>query len=107
MNLFALLPGDIAAEAKEIENFNKTGEMPDLNKVLLPVLISFRSSGFAAGKEVSTHFAKAQAMSKYGVKPYGFTLKLGCKQAENDDGKFFVPTIGQGRKCTPCELEKS
>lgn len=95
---FALLLDDVNAEAKEIEKFKKTGEMPDLNKTLLPVAISFRSTSYVAGKGVSTHFAKAAAMTRFGVKPHAFSLMLSCKQEKNDKGNYFVFGVSQGKK---------
>lgn len=93
MNLFALLPADIEAQAAELKKFEETGEMPDLDKVLLPVVISFRNTSFKAGKEVVTLFAKAESLSRQIGKPvpvFGQTLQLGCYLDKNDKGSFYV-----------------
>ena len=97
VDCYALLPQDIEAEAKEIAKFQETGEMPDLNKTLLPVVISFRSTSYNAGRAVVTHFTKAAGMAKYGAKPYGFTLDLSCHQDKNDKGSYYVFTVNQGK----------
>lgn len=107
INVFALLPQDIKAEQAEVEKFKTTGEMPDLNKTLLPVVISFRSTSYNAGKAVATHFAKAAAMAKYGVKPYGFSLQLKCYADKNEKGAYYVYEIGQGGQVSAAELEKA
>lgn len=107
IDLYALLPADIAAEAVEIEKFKKTGEMPDLNKTLLPVVISFRSTSYSAGKRVVTHFTQAAGMAKFGVKAYGFTLKLSCVKDKNDKGTYFVWEVKPGSKLAPESLERA
>lgn len=101
LNVFALLVSDIEAELAEFAKFKATGEIPDLNKTLLPVMISFRSTSYNAGKGVVSHFVKAlsPAQAKFGVKPYQYTLKLSCYSDKNDKGTFFVYDVGQGRKC--------
>lgn len=103
-NVFALLTSDIEAFNVEIKRAQESGDMPDLNKTLLPLLISFRSTSYNAGKAVATHFTKAASMAKYGTKAYGFTLKLEAQQEKNEKGTYYVFTVGQGRKCNPTEL---
>jgi hypothetical protein len=105
VNVFALLPSDIAAMDAELKKAKESGEMPDLNKTLLPVLLSFRSTSYNAGKAVVTHFVKAQGMAKYGAKPHGYTLSLGCYGDKNDKGSFSVYDVKQGRKCSKSEFE--
>lgn len=86
LNLYALLPSDVVAEKAEMEKA-KNGEMPDPDKALLPVMISFRSTSFNAGKVVNTHFAKAR---KFGLQGYVSTLKLKCYKEKNELGTFYV-----------------
>lgn len=93
MNLFALLPADIDAQTAELKKFEETGEIPDLDKALLPVVVSFRNTSFKAGKEVATLFAKAESISRQigkAVPVYGQTLLLGAYADKNDKGSFFV-----------------
>jgi hypothetical protein len=101
LNVYALLPKDIAAEAAEMEKA-KNGEMPDPDKALMPVLISFQSTSFQAGKDLVTHFAKAK---KFGVPGYVSTFKLKCYQDKNDKGTYFVYEIEPAGK-TSTEQQK-
>lgn len=107
INVWALLPGDIKAFQEEIQKALKSGEMPDLDKALLPVMIAFRSTSFTAGRKVATHFAKCADLFQYGAKPYGYALSLGCALQENDKGKFFVYDVGTSRKLTPEEFDEA
>lgn len=107
INCYALLPADIDAELAEVAKFKKDGTIPDLNKTLLPVVISFRSTSFNAGKGVSTHFAKAKTMEKFGVKPWSYTLKLGCYTEKNDRGTFFCFSVAQGGPANKAHVEKA
>lgn len=102
LNVFALLVNDVKAEQAEFDKFKATGEVPDLNKTLMPVVISFRSTSYNAGKSVVSHFVKAlsPAQARFGVKPYQYTLNLKCYQDKNDMGSFYVYEVTQGRKCT-------
>jgi hypothetical protein len=98
INCFGLLPTDITAYQTELKSALAKGEMPDLNKTLLPVVISFRSTSYNAGKAVATYFVKIGEMSQYGAQPYGYFLKLGVKESSNDQGDFFVYDVTQGSK---------
>lgn len=86
LTLFAILPRDIDSEAAEMKKA-QAGELPDISKALTPVLISFRSTGFNAGKEVVTFFTQVEA---FGMQAYKYILQLGCHQESNDRGTFFV-----------------
>lgn len=101
LNVYALLPQDIAAEQAELEKA-KSGEMPDPDKALLPVLITFRSTGFTAGKDVVTHFAKAR---KFGLPGYVSTMKLSCHQDKNDKGTYYVFEVKSSGRATPEQQE--
>lgn len=93
LNVFALLPKDIDAQKEMMDAFEKTGEMPDVDKVLLPVMIQFKNTSFKAGKEVATLFAKAESIARKYNKPvpaYGTTMRLSCVPDKNDKGSFFV-----------------
>lgn len=107
-NVFALLPADIDSEQKEIERAKNENDMFDLNKVLMPVVIAFRSTGYNAGKAVVSHFAKAASMVEYGAKAQGYTLLLKCNQEKNDKGQFYVPeVISTGKRVSKESLEKA
>ncbi len=102
INLFALLPADIEAYRAELKKFEETGEIPDMDKVLLPVVVPFRNTSFAAGRTVATLFLKAEGLSREvgkEVPVYGKTLILSCVQDKNDKGTFFVYDVdGKGEK---------
>lgn len=83
-NVYCLLPDDIKAG------------MP------FPYLISFRSTGYQAGKALETARTKLQ-MAK---KPFAAKVfTLGVNKTENDKGTFYVPTISMGRDTTEEELK--
>ena len=104
--VYALLLKDIEKQEevrKQIEN----GEMPDLNSTLLPVVISFQSTGFKAGQGVVTHFAKAAQMTaEFGtlIHPHGYSMDVGCTFEENAKGKFYVPNVKTGPKLTDTQF---
>lgn len=100
LNLFALLPSDILAYRQELTQAAESGEMPDLNKTLMPVVISFRSTSFNAGKKVATFYAQLRDMARLNpnVRPYNYTLELGCFQDKNDKGTYYVFQVGKTTK---------
>jgi hypothetical protein len=98
INLYALLPADIAAEKTEMDKAAK-GEDADPDKALIPVLISFRSTSFPAGKDVVTHFAKAK---KFKLPGYVSTLTVSAHHEKNDQGAYFVMDVKTSGK-TPKE----
>lgn len=99
IELFALLPKDVETDLAE-KLKAASGELPDIDKTLLPVVITFRSTGFKAGKTINTHFVKARAN---GVKPYQYSLSLGRYLDKNDKGAFYVWDFGP--KSTPVKKE--
>jgi hypothetical protein len=93
MNVYALLPKDVEAQDAMLKNYHETGEAPDVNNVLLPVVIPFRNTSFSAGKTVATHFAKAESLSQMvgkKIPAHGTTFQLHCFGDKNDKGAFFV-----------------
>lgn len=100
LEVFALLPGDIAAAAAEKAKA-AAGEEFDPDKALLPVLIGFRSTAYNAGKDVVTHFAKCRDFNAPG---YVKSLTLRCEQTENEKGIFYIPKIGTG-KMVPKDIQ--
>ncbi len=104
LNVYALLPQDIQAYQDEMKKLADTGEMPDLNKTLLPIVLSFRSTSFNAGKSVATFFAQLRDASRYNpsVKPYHYALTLECSADKNDKGSFYVFQVsGKTKKVDP------
>jgi hypothetical protein len=103
INVFALLPRDIEAFQAELARCEESGEMPDVSKTVLPVVISFRVMSFNAGKSVMTFLAQVQEMQTYAknVRHYAYTLPLTCVEDTNDKGTFFVFKVGTPKKLDP------
>jgi hypothetical protein len=99
LDVFALLEKDIASYQAEMANL-KDDALPDLNKMLLPVVISFRSTSFNAGKGVATFFAQIRDLQRYKpeIKSYGYSLELGAYQDKNDKGSYYVFKVGASKK---------
>lgn len=90
---FAILPADVAAAEAEMKKV-EAGELPDPNKALTPVLISFRSTSYKAGKELTTFFANCKSMK---IPVYRYKLKIGCTLEQNDEGSFYVWNVDRNR----------
>jgi hypothetical protein len=97
INVFALLPRDVLAFQAEIEKVQKEGGLLDLDKTLMPVVISFQSTSYKAGQDVATFFTKIKSNLQYDktIAPFKYTLSLECEQTENDKGKFYIFKIGK------------
>lgn len=96
IDVIALVADDIRAAAGKVE-LDADGAPLSLDEaVLLPVAISFKSTGLNAGKNISTFFSRvAAAQESYpNTRPYNYVLELSCFQTANDDGEFFVFEIG-------------
>lgn len=98
LHVFGLLPTDIQAAQDELEK-----DIPDLEKTLLPVVISFRSTGFKAGKKIATLFARVDELraTKPNAAIYNYMISVGCAEESNDSGTFFIPTVGSARAVDP------
>ena len=95
VEVFALLPADVAEEEKALKAL-KDDELPDLSKSLMPIVISFRSTGFKAGQVVVSHFAQARQISERigrEIKPYDYMLELSCRQEKKDKNIYYVPDV--------------
>lgn len=103
IDVYALLPSDVDAFEAEMKLAVEKGEIPDLSKTILPVVISFRSMSFNAGKSVTTFFAQVAEMAQTvpSIRSYNYKLTLGCKPDKNDKGSFFVFEVGQPQKLDP------
>lgn len=104
IDLYAVLPSDIQAEQTEMARFKETGELPDLNKTLMPVLVSFRSSSYRAGKQIVDIFIKAQ---NFGVEAHHYKTALKCHMESNDKGSFYVFSLDGTKPVTKEEREVS
>jgi hypothetical protein len=99
MNVYALLPKDIEKQIAAMESYKKTGEMPDLEAALLPVVIPFRNTSFKAAKDVATLFVKAADLAAQmgaDVPVYGRTMKLSNVKEKNDKGAYYVLKVESG-----------
>lgn len=99
VELFALLSKDIDADVAPLAD----GELPDLNKVLLPVLISFRGKSYPAGKVIIDHFMRVKTMQRKlpTIQPFMYELELSCEADSNDKGNFFIYKIPVNAKKAP------
>lgn len=102
IEVYALLVQDLKAEEENLKAFKETGVLPDLEKTLLPVALTFRSTSYNAGKSLVTHFTKA---STFGVKPFAYSLQLSCDSTKNDKGSFYVYKVGNAKPLTHQYLE--
>jgi hypothetical protein len=101
INLFALLPADIDRNALARKRLMESGELPDPQDALMPVLIQFTRTSYHVGKEVSTHFAQAADM---GVPAAVTTLSIYTELVKGEKGSFFVYKLGTRGKTTPEQL---
>lgn len=102
MNVVAILLKDILefeAEKKKIES----GELPDPNKALTPVMITFRNMSYDAVKEVTTFYTQAQSLN---VPLYRYSLPMmALKQTNADDESYFIMNIDRTKaKAVPKEF---
>ena len=98
LKLYAILPCDIAAEKVEKDKI-LLGEMPDISKALTPVMLSFRSTSFNAGKDVVTFFTQA---ASFGMDPWRYVLKLNCFLDKNDLGSYYVYSVDRKKPVAVC-----
>lgn len=95
ISLFALLPTDLEAFKKEMKS-----DAPDLDAVVLPVNITFRSTSFKTGKDIATFFAKAEEMKSHNaaVRVHHYMLPLTCEAVEKDGNKWFIYKTGKSAR---------
>lgn len=98
LNVFGLLPSEVEAEQKELKKVQEAGEMFDLEKALKPILLTFRSMSYKAGKIITDHFVFAD---RYKAKPYTIKFSVGCRKEKNDKGNYFVMDVKSSGKVDP------
>lgn len=86
LTVFALLPGDIAAEAAEMAKAD-AGELPDPSKALTPVVLSFRSTSYETGKNLCTFFSQALAVR---ANIWKYKVHLSAKLEKRDNDSWYV-----------------
>lgn len=101
LKVFGILLRDIdaaAAEMKKIEN----GELPDPTKSLLPVVLSFRSLSYDAGKDLCTFIKRAQSLK---AQPWRYVIPMVDEVQTNDQGTFYVWRMEQTKtRAVPKEV---
>ncbi len=101
LQVFAILPRDIEAAEAEMAKVEK-GELPDPSKALTPVILSFRSMSYKAGKEIVTFFSQAKSMK---VDIFRYVVKLGCTMEQGEDGSYYVWNVDRN-KPSPVSKER-
>ena len=99
-NLYCLRTDDIKAEAKALEKFEKTGDLPDPDTTCMPSLIRFKRSSYNAAKVIASHFAQCQDISeRFGktVAAHGYVFEIGREFIEKDNS-YHVLTSCRSRK---------
>lgn len=111
MNLYALLPSDIEKQQKALKAFEESGEVPDVDAALMPVVLSFKVTSFKAAREVASYFLKVQSLSQdlgQPIPPYAKTLFLSNTMEQNEKGMFYVQHVDTAGARTPKEqMEKA
>lgn len=97
---FAILPRDIEAAEVELKKM-EAGDLPDPSKALTPVIMSFRSMSYKAGKEICTFHSQASSMN---IPIWKYMLKVGNSFEQNDEGSFYTWKVDR-TKITPVKKE--
>ena len=98
LNFFGLLTKDIETDLAARAEFKKTGKLPNIAHSLMPCCISFKSTGYKAGKTLVTHFAKA---ADFEVAPFVSTFLIDTEKGNAESGSFYVPVVTQADAPTP------
>jgi hypothetical protein len=101
LNFYVLLPNDIEKELVALKKA-AAGEIPDTDMCLLPCLISFRRTSYSAGKDITSHFAKAD---HFGVSPATKVFALGSELQKNENNAYHVYRVDKSRLTTLEELK--
>ncbi len=108
ITLYALIPADVAAYDDEIKKSIETGQAPDLDRTVLPVVLTFQSTSFKhAGKKCASFFnnVRVNAMKLKGkveVAPFQYILTLSTKEEKKGTASWYVYDFG-----TPKALKDS
>lgn len=101
LTVFAILPRDVEAAQKEMAKA-EAGELPDVSKALTPVVLSFRSSSYKAGKEVTSFYTQAASMKQ---EMWKYMVQAGTHLEQNDNGAFYVWDIDRTKaKAVPKDM---
>lgn len=105
LNVYCLLVDDIKKDEEAFAKAMESGDI-DTDDSLLPVLISFKSTSYPAGKVLTSYFGKLDDFSERtgNVFPYYYnTFKLGSEFVKKDENKYYVYTVTKDRKCSENE----
>lgn len=103
----ATLPREQVVDGEEVVNYETLNYYCLLpheiaEGVFMPYVVSFRSTGYMAGKALESHRARLKEFGK----PVCFkTFTLGAEPRENEHGRFYRYTIQESRDTTDQELE--
>jgi len=100
INFYVLLPSEIKKEIVALDKLSGGG-IPDTDDCLVPCLLSFTRTSFPAGKELATHFKKAQ---HFRIPPAVTTFILFSEFEKNDKGNYYVYRVAKSRKTAIEEL---
>lgn len=100
MKFFALVLKDIENDAKETAKA-AAGDVPDLNNVLMPVVVSFRSTSLKAGKSIGNILNRAASV---GTPPWRYHFSLVPQIQTNDQGTFYVWSVNEKTHVVPEEF---
>lgn len=93
ITLYALVPGDVAAYNAEIERSIAAGEAPDLNRTIMPVVITIQSTSFKhAGKKCASFFNSVRVNQARvpTLAPFQYILTLRGREEKKGDNAWYV-----------------
>lgn len=94
--LYALLPSDIVAYEAEIKKAIESGTTPDINKNIMPVVLTFQSTGFKyGGKKCASFFqdvkqTAARLADRMTIAPFQYVLTVSSKQVSKGQQTWYV-----------------
>lgn len=99
VTLYALVPSDIASYTAEVKRALDSGEVPDLNKSISPVVITFQSTSFKfGGRKIVTFFNTLRQnnaeLASQGIKrvlaPFEYVMTLRSKEEKKGTASWYV-----------------
>jgi hypothetical protein len=91
--LYALVPSDVAQYEQELQRAVTAGEAPDLNRTVLPVVVTFQSTSFKyAGKKCASFFnnVRVNSMRVKGLVPFQYQLTLTCREEKKGTNSWYI-----------------
>lgn len=101
LKVFCILLKDVEAAAEEMKKID-AGELPDPTKSLLPVVLSFRSTSYNAGKDLCTFIKRAQSLKAHA---WRYVIPFKDHVETNDQGTFYIWEMEQTKtRAVPKEM---